>query len=156
MSDIDTTRLAAISGSYTDKDGVRRQMSPDEARALWDQAQAAKARRHELMPDEPSALRFLSSAYYRLQELGWMEAKYGPKDGSEVRAIQAGSTGIFAARYSGIWPDGHWLMFDGTDAWVAEPLLVRLLPEAEAARAERLAAAATIYREQLQREAAHG
>lgn len=39
---------------------------------------------------------------------GWREASYCPKDGTHFQAIEAGSTGIHDANYTGEWPNGSW------------------------------------------------
>jgi hypothetical protein len=65
-----------------------------EADEVMRQCDEAEAKRRELMPDEQTAVRMLFEAFQRLKELGWKEACYCPKDGSEFQAIEAGSTGF--------------------------------------------------------------
>jgi hypothetical protein len=60
-------------------------------------------------------------ARQRLIELGWRDASYCPKDGTGFRIIEAGSTGVFDAYYSGEWPDGHVISHDGGDSYVSRP-----------------------------------
>lgn len=96
-----------------------------EADALWAAVEADKKKRHELMPDEKSAIEMMFSAWQRLKELGWNDAIYCPKDGSEFDAIEAGSTGIHNCNYIGEWPTGHFLLFDGHDVWPSRPILFR-------------------------------
>ena len=64
-------------------------------------------------------------ARQRLMELGWNDAIYCPKDGSEFDAIEAGSTGIHKCHYSGEWPDGHWWIAGDGDLYPSRPVLYR-------------------------------
>lgn len=100
----------------------------DEADAIMESVREADRRRAELMPDEKAAIRMLSEAQQRLKELGWREAIYCPKDGSEFEAIEPGSTGIHRCHYQGEWPNGHWWICDAEDSYPSRPLLFRLLP----------------------------
>lgn len=96
-----------------------------EAEAIFAVADAEKAKREADMPDEQSALRALGQAYHRLTELGWRQAMYCPKDGTEFHAIEAGSTGIHDCYYEGKWPTGHyWIPADG-DVWPSNPILFK-------------------------------
>ena len=76
----------------------------DEMIAGWDREQKERADR---MPTERDAIVAMWEARQRLIELGWREAVYCPKDGSPFQVIEAGSTGIFDAWYSGEWPNGY-------------------------------------------------
>lgn len=96
-----------------------------EAKTLLAEIDEADRRRAEMMPDEQSALRMMFEAWQRLKELGWSEAIYCPKDGSEFDAIEAGSTGIHRCHYEGKWPDGHWWIADHGDLWPSRPILYR-------------------------------
>lgn len=96
-----------------------------EADAIWKEVEEAKKRRAEQMPDDRSAILAMHEAFTRLEELGWREAMYCPKDGSEFDAIEAGSTGIHNCNYIGEWPTGHFLLFDGHDVWPSRPILFR-------------------------------
>jgi hypothetical protein len=89
----------------------------EEARVLFEAAAAAQASRAERMPDEQSAIRAMFDAWARLKELGWKDACYCPKDGTHFQVIESGSTGIFDCVYSGEWPTGHWMTFDGGDCY---------------------------------------
>ena len=82
-----------------------------------------------LMPDERSAINAMFQAWLRLKELGWGEACYCPKDGSQFYVIEPGSTGIHTANYQGKWPHGSWWVADGGDIWPSNPILFKLLPE---------------------------
>lgn len=96
-----------------------------EADAIWDQIEYAKARRTYLIPDETAALIVMFEAYQRLQELGWSDAIYCPKDGSTFSVIEAGSTGVHTAHYEGDWPKGSWWVRDAGDLWPSRPILWR-------------------------------
>ncbi len=93
----------------------------DEAQAMLAHIDAEDRRRTAEMPDEKSALFKLFDAWLRLKELGWKEACYCPKDGSSFQIIEAGSTGIFDAHYSGEWPDGYIISVDDHDSYVSRP-----------------------------------
>lgn len=97
------------------------------ADALWAAAEKAKAARAEAMPTEQDAINVMWSAYHRLQELGWRDAIYCPKDGTTFRAIEPGSTGIHESAYQGEWPNGSWVIYEAGDAWPSYPCLFRPL-----------------------------
>lgn len=78
------------------------------------------------MPDDKAALDQMQDAYTRLKKLGWRDAIYCPKDGTEFDVIEAGSTGIFPCHYEGDWPNGCWWVSDGGDLWPSRPILYRL------------------------------
>lgn len=120
----------------------------------WDQlvsaGDAEKQARADLMPTEQDAIWLMNQAHLRLKELGWREAIYCPKDGSEFDAIEPGSTGIHKTVYSGKWPDGGWLVADAGDLWPSHPVLYRPSEAEVAAQAERIRK----FRELTQQEAA--
>jgi hypothetical protein len=99
-------------------------VSEKEFDALIAECDKRKAERAEKMPDENAALMQMFEAYQRLQEMGWSDAIYCPKDGSVFSAISAGSTGIHKCNYTGEWPKGSWWIYDG-DMWPAHPILWR-------------------------------
>jgi hypothetical protein len=101
-----------------------KQVSEQEFDKLIAEADARKAMRAEKMPTEAAALAQMFEAHLRLEEMGWKDAVYCPKDGSEFSAIESGSTGIHLCTYSGEWPKGMWWIHDG-DTWPARPILWR-------------------------------
>lgn len=119
-------------GHKTLKDGSHIPLSQEEAEALWHAARSGKASRAQNMPDQDSALSAMFDAWQRLKELGWRDAIYCPKDGSEFEVIEAGSTGVHRCLYQGEWPSGSWLISGDGDLWPSRPILFRLLPEAQA------------------------
>lgn len=108
----------------------------------WDRlvsaGDAEKDARAKLMPTETDAIDLMNQAYQRLRELGWKEAIYCPKDGSEFDAIEAGSTGIHPTHYSGEWPTGGWMVASGGDLWPSHPCLYRPTKKEIADREERV------------------
>jgi hypothetical protein len=132
-------------GHMTLEDGSHVRLTAEEAQALWDEAERQQTERAARLPDEAACLRAMCDAFHRLKELGWREAMYCPKDGSEFDVIEAGSSGIHRCHYMGDWPDGHWYVSDGGDLWPSTPILFRLDPEAEAERKRRMAEAAAAY-----------
>ena len=107
--------------------------------AEWEAMEIAslkeKAARSALVPTEQDAINLMHECYQRLRELGWNNAIYCPKDGSEFDAIEAGSTGIHCCHYSGEWPDGHWWVADHGDLWPSRPILYRVTEKELAERA---------------------
>ncbi len=96
-----------------------------EAKAIFDQIEAADERRKKDMPDERSAINAFFDAWQRLKDFGWERAIDCPKDGREFEVIEAGSTGIHRCIYRGDWPDGDWWIMDDGDLWPSRPTLYR-------------------------------
>lgn len=93
---------------------------------LWAAAMKAKEQRAIDMPDDHAALLALGHAHQRLEDLGWRDAIYCPKDGTVFEVIEAGSTGIHDCRYEGEWPKGSWWVLAEGDLWPSRPILFRL------------------------------
>lgn len=111
--------------TFRGPDGTRHEpLRASEAQAILAAAESEQEKRAANMPTEKDAIRAMWSAYQRLRELGWREAIYCPKDGSEFSAAEPGSTGIHLCTYSGEWPNGSWWIHDG-DTWPARPVLWR-------------------------------
>jgi hypothetical protein len=104
--------------------------SGDDFESILEKIEADEAARAEKMPDERAAILQMFEAVQRLKELGWNDAIYCPKDGSEFDAIEAGSTGIHRCHYDGEWPDGRWWVADNGDLWPSRPILFRKTPNA--------------------------
>lgn len=83
--------------------------------------------RPEGMHDTAAALHTMVESWRRLNEFGWRDILYCPKDGSWFDAIEAGNTGIHRCQYSGEWPNGHWWIKSDGDLWPARPILWRPL-----------------------------
>jgi hypothetical protein len=115
-------------------------LTKSEGDALWAACEAARAKREADMPTEQDALNALGQAYQRLSELGWRDAIYCPKDGSQFQVIEAGSTGVHDCTYDGEWPKGTWWVHDG-DTWPSRPILFRLYPADQAKEDARMAEA---------------
>ncbi|HEY7767373.1 MAG TPA: hypothetical protein VIB55_04285 [Longimicrobium sp.] len=98
-------------------------------------SEAARAARIAAIPDEPAAIKALFQAYLRLQELGWRDARYAPRDGSTFDVIEVGSTGIHQCTRD---RQGRFWIYDG-ETWPARPSLFRLAgmgePDTEAPHA---------------------
>lgn len=114
-----------IVGHKTMPDGSHVPLLKSEGDAIWASADAAQEKRAADMPTEQDAIHAMWSAYQRLRELGWRNAIYCPKDGTEFDAIEAGFTGIHRAHYQGDWPNGGWWIADGGDLWPSRPVLYR-------------------------------
>ena len=102
------------------------QASETEFDRLLSSIKNKKLARADYMPDDSAALNVMFEAWQRLKELGWREAMYCPKDGTEFEVIEAGSTGIHSCHYSGEWPKGCYLVHSDGDLWPSTPILFRL------------------------------
>ena len=128
---VSTDGLGAVVGHKTFRDGLGFRHEPlyeSEAKAIMAQVEANEARRKELMPDEDAAIRMLFDAYTRLKDFGWRDAIYCPKDGTEFKVIEAGSTGKHDCIYQGDWPDGTWWIVEDGDLWPSRPILWKPMP----------------------------
>lgn len=103
-------------------------LTRSEADELMERVEAATKRRAELMPDESAARQMLFAAHLRLKELGWNDAVYCPKDGTEFEVIEAGSSGVHRCIYRGEWPTGGWWILAAGDLWPSRPILYRKTP----------------------------
>lgn len=114
------------------------------ADALWKAAERRDKERALRMPDEKSAIESLFDAWQRLKELGWSEPQYCPKDGSNFKVIELGSTGIFDCNYHGEWPNGMYMVSDDRDVYPTSTgvAMFKLLPEDQAKKDARMKAAA--------------
>jgi hypothetical protein len=123
-------------------------LTRSEVNALWEASEAAKRSRVERMPDEKAAINALFDAWQRLKELGWNDPQYCPKDGSNFKVIELGSTGIFDCHYQGKWPDGLYMVSDERDVYPTSTgvAMYRLLPDDEEKRKQKLAEAGALYR----------
>lgn len=82
-----------------------------EAKAIMDSVAESKRRRAELMPTEKDAAKLMWDAWYRLKELGWREAMYGPTN-TPVMVVEPGSSGIHKAVRNEPWPEKTWWSCD--------------------------------------------
>jgi hypothetical protein len=94
-----------------------------EADAMWAEVEANKAKRAATMPTEKDARNAMFDAWFRLKELGWQEAIYCAKDGSEFYVIEPGSSGVHVCHYEGKWPKGTWWIHSEGDMWPSRPCL---------------------------------
>lgn len=85
-----------------------------------------KQARAEQMPTDYDCLRLLGQVYQRLQELGWKNSIYCPKDGTVFEIIEAGRVGIHDCHYTGEWPNGSWWVHDAGDLFPSRPILFRM------------------------------
>lgn len=148
----DRERRRAAGGAVTEfqgwmtlADGSHVPLPSEQAQKIYDAAMAARSKRAADMPDVETALRVMTEAYHRLEELGFRNAVYCPKDGSAFEVIEAGSSGIHRCSYHGDWPTGSWWVEDNGDLWPSRPILYRLYPEDEAKRKAKMEAASVAY-----------
>lgn len=100
-------------GHMTRDDGTHTPLTQEQANALWEGAKRAIAERKTRYPDSATAIKTLFDARQALiDDHGWKEGQYCPKDGSFFAVITPGSTGIFSGYYLGEWPDGDVLVGD--------------------------------------------
>ena len=114
-----------VVGWGTTEAGQHVPIRKDFAEALWAEAEAAKVKRAVDMPTEQDAINVMRSAILRLQELGWKDPVYAPKNGSLLDLIEPGSSGIHVGHYEGEWPTGSWQLHDDGDLWHSRPVLAR-------------------------------
>lgn len=79
----------------------------------------------EALPTEADCIDLIQAAWRRLQDLGWEDIMYSPKDGTSFRVIEFGSQGIHDCTYVGEWPEGGWFVQADGDLWPARPLCFR-------------------------------
>lgn len=118
-----------------------------EGEALWEQVEKARIDRAERMPDEQAAIRVFFDAQQRLKELGWRDGVHIPRDGTMVKVIDLGSTGIFDCNCRGEWPRCTWTTYDDRDAYPSSqhPAFFKLKPEDQKKYGARMPAAKAIY-----------
>lgn len=153
-------RLGALAAAKKAHDDIFRRAIPaghkcgpisvtqDEWETLEIASLKEKAARSALVPTEQDAINLMHECFQRLKELGWNDAIYCPKDGSEFDAIEAGSTGIHRCHYDGEWPNGHWWVADDHDLWPSRPILYRVSEEEKARYREGAKKLAEIMREE--------
>lgn len=129
-------------------------LTREVANALWNAAERRQEERALRMPDEKSAIESLFEAWQRLKELGWSEPQYCPKDGSNFKVIELGSTGIFDCNYHGEWPNGMYMVSDDRDVYPTSTgvAMFKLLPADEEKRKQRMAEARAKYAARLEAE----
>jgi hypothetical protein len=117
--------VSDLLAAHKDRDTHIIHPSQEEWDGQVDAFDARDAARAALIPTEQDAIKLMFECHQRLQELGWREVIYCPKDGSVFDAISPGSTGIHPTHYSGDWPSGSWWCEDGGDIWPSRPCLYR-------------------------------
>ncbi len=90
-------------------------------------ARAAAQENVERIPDEQGAIFAIWRGYQRLKELGWNDACYCPKDGSQFFVIEPGSISIHKAHFDGAF----WVAKSG-NLWPSQPILFKRSSEAQA------------------------
>jgi hypothetical protein len=124
-------------GALFEKHGSNRiQVDADEWDEMTAHHNAEQAALEALLLTEQDAIRLMHDCYTRLKQLGWNDPIYCPKDGSEFDVVEAGSTGIHKAHYSGEWPSGSWWIAEAGDLWPSRPTLYRVTEREIAARDE--------------------
>ena len=108
------------------KCGGVRECTAEEWDAMLAEIAAEKAAREARMPDEATALRQMFDAWTRLKELGFKEARYGPR-GVTVEVIEIGSTGIHQGYMDEKSESCLYWLFDNGDLWPSRPILYRTL-----------------------------
>lgn len=110
-------------------------LTREEAAALVRAAEEWNAKLAEDMPDTETALRVLTDAYRRLEQLGWRSARYAPKKaGVAVDLIEAGCSAFHLGRWRGDKDRGCFFVSSHGDEWPSHPILFRVpgTPDAEA------------------------
>lgn len=90
-----------FSGAMTTIDGKRVALTPEQAKAMWQQIEHEDAKRALALPSSLDCLKAMCSAEGRMKQLGWRDGRYCPRDGSAFAVCQVGSTGM----WRGYWSD---------------------------------------------------
>jgi hypothetical protein len=98
-------------------------LTEEQKQAILKDALDQRDARRASMPTDQDAVRVICDGYHRLQELGWREAMYAPRDSDvTLELIEAGSSGIHVGYRD---TEGHfWIQDD--DTWPSSPILWRL------------------------------
>lgn len=82
-------------------------------------------------PQERLAIQSIARNVECLKQMGWRDICYGPKDGTQFLAIEAGSTGVHVCHHYGEWPHGAWFIESGHDIWPSHPILFKPMPKVD-------------------------
>lgn len=102
-----------------------RVVDEDEWQSILATIVRAKQQRAEDMPTIKDALKQIADAVRRLEDIGFRNAIYCPKDGSLFDAVDAGCTELLTCHYMGEWPDGSCWYHEADDLWPASPIMFR-------------------------------
>ncbi len=95
--------------------------------------EAQKAARAEQLPTEYDCFRVLNQAFIRLEELGWRNAVYCPKNGDAFLAVEGHHSKPFRCMYMGDWPDGGWWELETGELYPARPTIFKPLDKTDSA-----------------------
>ena len=88
--------MSGYHGHKTLVDGSHVPLTEDEAKMLWEAAEAARAKRTADMPSAQDALSQMITAKQRLNELGWWQGGgLRVRPGDECAVAESGSTGMW-------------------------------------------------------------
>lgn len=93
-----------------------------DVHSILREAAAQKTERAEQLPGEQDCIRVMVQARLRLQELGWSDITYAPKDGTYFESITAGFAGPADCCHLG----SGFFIAEGGDLWPAKPMMYRL------------------------------
>jgi hypothetical protein len=97
-------------------------MTADQLLAEIEREKEARARE---LPTIEDCLRMNVKLHQRMRELGWRDAIYCPKDGTEFDAIEFGCGAAGTCHYDGEWPKGSWWMHSEGDLWSSLPVMFK-------------------------------
>lgn len=112
--------------TFSNGDGTFRHepLDRDEADAIMQSIESAKAKRAEAMPTIEDAAKAMWEASYRLTELGFKDPRYAPADGRPKKCVQIGSSGVHEARCTKRENGEKWWWHDSDgDTWPYTPSL---------------------------------
>lgn len=84
-----------------------------------------QAERAAAMPTVEDALKQIAGAMQRLDDLGFRDAIYAPKDGTVVDLIEAGTAIVLSGHYMSYGPGGCFFVHCEGDLWPSNPILFR-------------------------------
>lgn len=124
--------MSTYSGHKTLMDGTRVPLAPEDAKALWAEAEAGRQKLAIDMPSARDALTAINAAHSRMNALGWsLGPGLGVRRGDECAVAQSGSTGIWRGRVD---DEGRYVQFGDC---VADPRKCWLKPIADLTDDER-------------------
>lgn len=96
-------------------------MNAVDVHEILREAEAQKAARTEQFPDVQNVIRMMVQCRLRLEELGWRDIGYAPKDGRIIEVINAG----WAGPCDGVWLGKGWFVAENNDWWPCTPMMFR-------------------------------
>jgi hypothetical protein len=95
----------------------------NEAQKIFQEIRRKESERALKMPEEKDAIMQIFEGVKRLEDLGWGNSIYAPKDRTFFKAIEAGSCGIARTNRD---DKGRFWAYEAGDIWPSKPILFKL------------------------------